>query len=189
MWAYKKDYKKMRFFILSLLIFITSCSALPRVTHHQKGIDPTFKPYVKSYRQIIGINKYQNKFDNLSMNFKKLENGTVGRCWWLIDGGFEIEIDTDWWYQNIFDQKAREFLTYHELEHCIRYRMHTDRKYEIENIVDFFEEIGYYVGIIPKPGHLPDGCPASLMHSHVMDYSCRQRHYLYYIEEMQKWKN
>ena len=178
----------MKIFIFSLLIFITSCSALPRVAHYQKGIDPTFKPYIESYRNIIGEKKYQNKFDNLSMNFKNLEGNAVGKCWWLLNGGFEIEVDTSWWYNNMFDSKAKEFLTYHELEHCIRYRMHTDRKHKIETIVDFFEEIGYYLGIISKSGYLEDGCPASLMHSHVMDYRCREKHYLYYIKELQKWE-
>jgi len=176
----------MKIFIFILLIFITSCSALPRVVHHQKGIDPTFEPYIESYRNIIGKNKYQDKFDNLSMNFGKLEGNIIGRCWWLLGGGFEIEIDYGWWRYNTNDQKALEFLTYHELEHCIRYRMHTDRKKSINNIVDFFEEIGYYIGIIPKPGYLNDGCPASLMHSHVMDYACREKHYLYYIKELQE---
>jgi hypothetical protein len=162
---------------------------MPRITHKQKGIDPTFKPHIESYRLIIGPEKYKEKFSRLSMNFKKLEIGTVGRCWWLLDGGFEVEIDPDWWYTKVFNPTAQEFLIYHELEHCIRYRMHTDRKGEIENIADFFEEIGYYIGLLPKPGYLEDGCPASLMHSHVMDYKCRDRHYIYYIEEMQKWGN
>lgn len=189
MWTYKNSCKKMKYLIFTIVFLITSCSALPRITHYKKGIDPQFKLYIESYRNIIGKNKYQYKFDNLSMNFRKLEPGTIGRCWWLLDGGFEIEIDTNWWYYNKFNQKSKEFLTYHELEHCIRYRMHTDRKRKIENIVDFFEEIGYYIGIIPKPGHLPDGCPSSLMHSHVMDYKCREKHYVYYIKEMQRWKS
>lgn len=176
--------------IILLLIFSTSaCSTMPRVTHHQKGVDPTFEPYIDSYRIIIGKDKYKDKFEVLSMNFKKLEAGTVGKCWWLLDGGYEIEIDPDWWYQNMFYPKAKEFLAYHELDHCIRYRMHTDRKGEIETIVDFFEEIGYYIGMIPKPGYLSDGCPASLMHSHVMSDRCREKHYYYYIKELQNWKD
>lgn len=179
----------MKNFIFVFLLLATSCSAFPRITHQKKGINPEFKPYIDSYRNIIGKNKYQSKFDNLSMNFKNLENGVVGKCWWLLSGGFEIEIDLDWWYSHIFNPLAKEFLIYHELEHCIRYRMHTDRKSEIKNIVDFFEEIAYRMGLISKPGYLNDGCPASLMHSYVMEYWCREKHYSYYIREMQKWKN
>ena len=174
--------------IIFCLLFY-SCSALPRATHHKKGIDPVFKPYIESYKTIIGKSKYEYKFKKLSMNFKKLENDVIRKCWWLLDGGYEIEVDPDWWYGNIFDPEAQEFLAYHELEHCIRYRLHSNKKDEIENISDFFEEIGYYLGILSKPGYLSDGCPASLMHSHVMSYRCRKKHYIYYIKELQKWEN
>lgn len=78
-------------------------------------------------------------------------------------------------------------MLYHELEHCIRYRMHTNKKKYIKNISDIFEEIGYYMGLIPKSGFLEDGCPTSLMHSHAMSYYCRNKHYKYYIEELKKW--
>ena len=180
----------IKFYLLGIILFLNSCSALPRVRQQQKGIDPTFKPYIESYRNIIGKDNHKHKFSRLSMNFKKLESGTVGKCWWLLNGDFEIEIDPDWWYQYYtFDPIARELLAYHELEHCIRYRMHTNRKKEINNIADFFEEIGYYLGLIEKPGYLKDGCPASLMHSHIMSYDCRKKHYYYYIQELKKWKD
>ena len=180
----------IKIYLLGIILFLNSCSALPRVTQKQKGIDPVFKPYIESYRNIIGKDKYQYKFDRLSMNFKDLESGIVGKCWWLINGDFEIEIDPDWWYRNYaFDPIAKEFLAYHELEHCMRYRMHTDRKKEIRSILDFFEEIGYYLGLLEKPGYLKDGCPASLMHSHVTSYYCRKKHYEYYIQELKEWKN
>ena len=180
----------IKIYLLGIILFLNSCSALPRVTQKQKGIDPVFKPYIESYRNIIGKDKYQYKFDRLSMNFKDLKSGIVGKCWWLINGDFEIEIDPDWWYRNYaFDPIAKEFLAYHELEHCMRYRMHTDRKKEIRSILDFFEEIGYYLGLLEKPGYLKDGCPASLMHSYVTSYYCRKKHYEYYIQELKEWKN
>lgn len=131
--------------ILFTLLISQSCSSYVRVAPEQKGINPIFKPYINSYRYIIGEDKYKKEFNNLSMNFAKLQDNTVGRCWWLLNGDLEIEIDPSWWYGNMFSPKSQEFLTYHELEHCIRKRMHTNKKDKIENILDFFEEIGYYI--------------------------------------------
>lgn len=175
----------IKFLFFIILLFSVSCSsAAPRYFHKQQGIDPTFNSYIKKYRNIIGKDSYDYKFKKLSMNFANLEGNVIGKCWWLLNGGFEIEIDKEWWDTRYFDDYSREFLVYHELEHCIKYRMHTNRKDKIDNIIDFFEEIGYYMGIIPKPGYLEDGCPASLMHSSMLPYYCRRRHYKHYIKDL-----
>ena len=179
--------KKLVLLITMLMLY--SCSTYPRISTNQKGVDPVFKPYVEDYRIIIGKDKYEEKFKKLHINFAVLDGDTVGRCWWLGNGGFEIEIDTDWWQRNMFYGDERKFVMYHELEHCMRYRLHTNRVNEIDSVIDFLDEMGYYLGVIPKPGYLKDGCPASLMHSHVMSPTCRQKHYVYYIEEMMNYEN
>lgn len=189
--VYKKEQLKMikiYKFILFILLISCSSSGLLRVSAKKPGIDPIFKPYIQSYRYIIGKELYSDRFERLSFNFASLKDDVVGRCWWLLNGELEIEIDTTWWYNTIFDEKAKEFVVYHELEHCIKYRMHTNKKEEIIYISDFFWNIGYYLGLIPKKGNLPDGCPGSLMHSHVMTYWCREKHYIYYLNEIRDYK-
>ena len=179
----------MKFILILLMLMSTpSCAGLvlPRMSTEKKGIDAEFKPYIASYRNLIGEEKYQSRFDVLSMNFKDLEDSTIGRCWWLVNGKLEIEIDKVYWKNET--SIGREFLAYHELDHCIRSRLHTNRKHKIENILDFFDEMGYYLGIIRKKGTLEDGCPASLMHSHTMSWFCREKHYIYYLEELKNYK-
>jgi hypothetical protein len=160
---------------------------MPKVTTEIEGIDPTFEPYIQEYRKIIGEDKYPKKFENLHMNFAEFKDEAVGRCWWLLNG-YEIQIDRTWWDSYWTTPYAKQFLVYHELEHCIRKRMHSNRKGKIEHPVDFFEEVLFYMGIIDKPGYLYDGCPASLMHSHVMSNRCREKHYGYYLKEIRDWK-
>lgn len=176
--------KKIKFFLIFILV---ACSnKYIRSIPNQPGVDPYFKEYVQEYRNIIGHKKYEERFNSLSMNFVPTIGGNViGRCYWLLNGGYEIEIDKKWWHNSYASFNQKKFLIFHELEHCIRYRMHTDKK-EIDTIVDFFEMIGRYIGLISEKGYLPDGCPASIMHSTSIDAWCAYRHYLYYIREMQE---
>lgn len=173
---------------LFLIIFVTtSACAIIRVVPKTKGIDSTFEPYIEDYKHLIG-GGYEKRFENLHINFAKLEGEVVGRCYWLLAGGFEVEIDTDFWLNTLNPQK-KAFVVYHELEHCIRLRMHTDKKPEMENIVDFIEEIGYKLGIIKKYGELRDGCPSSLMNSMVINGWCRIKHYNHYLEEIRTYSD
>jgi hypothetical protein len=181
--------KKMKILLLLLnLFFVTSCAGIerPRFTPKQKGINQEFKPYIENYRYIIGEGEYSRRFNYLHMNFAKLNGSTVGRCWWLLNGELEVEIDVDYWQW--VDFVAKEFLVYHELEHCIRQRMHTNSKEKIRNIIDFFEEVGFRLGLIKKLGYLKDGCPASLMHTYTLSSTCRAKHYYYYLNEIRKWE-
>ena len=175
--------------IMSIFLLTNSCAGLkkPRLMAEHKGIDPVFNPYIEKYRDIIGKNNYSKKFKRLHMNIVDLEPGIVGRCWWLVDGDIEIEMDKQYWDQPI-NSIDKEFTVFHELEHCVRFRGHTNRPIIIENISDFFVEVGFYLGIVKKPGLLPDGCPASLMHSHVFSLSCQLIHYNYYIDEMKNYE-
>ena len=172
--------------VILLFFSLQSCAVSPRYSPKQKGIDPEFKPYIQEYRNIIGKNKHKDRFERLHMNFVNLDSGILGRCFWLLNGEYEIEMDREWWYSyaSFYD---KQFVAYHELEHCIRYRLHSNRKEEIENIADFWEEVLFQIGIIDKPGYLKDGCPASIMHSHNTSDWCHIKHYTYYIKEIRNW--
>lgn len=175
------------------LLFLTmqSCSGMtfPRFTPKQKGVDKEFEPFIQEYKNVIGLHAHSDRFKKLNMNFANLESPTIGMCWWTMDGQYEIEIDRNYWYGTYYTYIDKQFTIYHELEHCIRYRLHTNRKLKIKNIIDVLEEIGFRIGLIPKPGYLPDGCPASIMHSHSFTWECQNKHYRYYIEEMQQWND
>jgi len=157
---------------------------MPRFVHKNKGIDSTFDPYIAEYRSIIGEEKYEHKFKRLSFNFAKLTPGVLGRCYWLIGGGYEIEIDREWWNRSWSGFLSKKLVVFHELEHCIRFRLHTNRVTKINSAADFFDEIGYFLGIINKPGYLKDGCPSTVMNSSVSGYKCQSKHYNMWIKEM-----
>ena len=179
----------VRALLIFILLITQSCAGmhLPRISPKQEGVDKQFEPFIEEYRYIIGEDSYPHRFERLHMNLANLEDSIIGRCWWLLNGDYEIEIDRNYWYNIRNSALDKQFTIYHELEHCIRYRSHTNRKEKIENIVDFFEEIGYRIGLVSKPGFLPDGCPISLMHSHSFSWECQNKHYNYYIKEMQEW--
>ncbi len=167
------------------MLLLSSCSVMPRTQSKQKGIDPIFAPYVEDYRNIIGYNKYEHRFNKISINFvTDLSKRAIGRCWWLLDGNTEIEIDKEWWDSYWTSHLDKRMTVYHELEHCIRYRLHTNRVSKINSVESFLDEIGYWLGIIPKPGFLEDGCPSSIMNSYSASTTCQEKHYEYYIEEM-----
>lgn len=170
--------------LIFIILLTTSCAVMPRVVPKQKGIAPIFEPYISDYRQIIGKDKYDYRFKRLSINFAELDGNVLGRCWWLLGGGVEIEIDKDWWYGFWTTQMDKKLVVYHELEHCIRYRLHTDRKEKIKNVLDIFDEIGYFLGLIDKPGFFSDGCAVSLMNSYTESTYCQEKHYSDYIKEM-----
>lgn len=173
-----------------ILLYMPACSTTKTVhvpQTKQKPSNPVFEVYIASYRQVIGKNEYRDKFDVLYVNFANLKENTIGLCWWFPTGDLRIEIDKTYWKTSDFDEK--KFLIYHELEHCIRNRLHTDKKHEIKDIFDFFEKIGYYIGIFVKKGFLLDGCPASLMSYSAMGSTCRNKHYLHYINELKNYKN
>ena len=173
--------------LIYIAVFVNSCSGLtlPRISTYNEGINPIFIPYIKSYRGLIGEGEYQDRFDKLSVNFADIKGTVIGKCWWVLDGDLEVEIDTKYWNNGDFFDKM--FLIYHELEHCIRSRLHTDRKLVINNVLDLFEEIAHILGIFEDRGYLKDGCPYSLMHSYTMGSYCRNKHFGYYLDEIHNY--
>ena len=193
MWTYKEGCEKMKSIltVILMLFSFSSCSEI-RLSPKKRGIDKEFNHYIEEYKSIIPYKKYKREFSKLHMNFSKLKGDVVGRCWWLMNGELEIEIDSVWWKNNpdyIYAPSQRSFLVYHELEHCVRKRLHTNKSYTVDNIADFVEEIAFQLGIIARYGYLKDGCPSSLMHSHMFSDICMSRHYDHYINEMKNWKS
>jgi len=184
----------LRFFVYISIIFygLSSCTGVKIRTYpRKKGKQEILKPYIKEYKQIVKLNKQQkNRLKKLHINILPINDGSVvGRCWYYGSGQLEIVIDKHYWENWTTNEIDKQFLVFHELEHCIRYREHTNPKKEIRNIVDFFERIGYGIGFLNSKQNLPDGCPPSLMNSHTLGSDCKSRHYMLYIREMQKWPN
>jgi hypothetical protein len=175
--------------ITTCLFFLTqSCAAYPRISAKTPGVQLELIPYIQDYRYLIGEDRYSEKFKRLSANIVDMHDSTLGVCRWLLNGGTEIEINKKYWYSYNTTFYDRYFTVLHELEHCIRNRGHTDIKKEIDNLTDFFEEIGRYMGIIETKHELKDGCPASIMHSTNFSFYCQQIHYNYYLQEIRQWK-
>ena len=171
--------------LLLLVLLLTSCTTQPRLSLNKTGIDPEFKPYIEEYRSIIGRKKYQYSFSRLTVVFAELEPDVAGRCWWVSLSGKKIEINIHWWRNPNSSQISKRLVVYHELEHCIRYRMHTNKATEIHDLSSFFDEIGYLLGLIPKPGFFEDGCPVSLMNSQIAGSACQEKYYNVWIKEME----
>ena len=179
--------------ILLLALPLSCSSAVFRISPQKRGVDATFKPYIKEYSHIINYNNNKNKniydqrISKLSINFNNLEYPVIGQCQWLINGEFEIQIDKRWWQYSSF--VAKQFLVYHELEHCIRFRMHTHTKEYRETLWDYIQYLGQLMGIIPDNEYFKDRCPNSIMYpSDVGDY-CNYGHYHEYIQEMINYKD
>lgn len=192
------DYKKMNKLIFLILLFVTSCSRETiRVQPKQRTVDPTFVPYIQDYSNIINSKQqkhkkfYDRRIKKLYINFAHLNGDIIGRCYWLLNGEFEIEIDQTYWEVTGF--LSRRFLIYHELEHCIRLRMHTHEGfYKKRNIMDYLDYLDYFselVGIVPAKGYFLDGCPNSIMHPNDAGEWCHSQHYNEYIQEMADYKD
>lgn len=177
----------IRVLLIMVMLLFTSCASpsIIRLTPKQKGVDYRLIPYVVEYKYLIDTDKYEDRFNNLSLNFvPELKGSTIGRCWWLLNDRYEIEIDKKWWDSKWTSFLDKQFVVWHELEHCIRFRMHTNRVKKIYDIEDLLDEIGYLLGIIPKPGYFKDGCPVSIMNSHSMSHKCQSDHYQDYIRDI-----
>lgn len=180
--------------ILLFLLLLTSCSSESiRVTPKQPGVDYVFSPYIDDYWHIINTkhNKYRHIYDQrikkLSINFTNLGGSAIGRCHWLLNGEFEIEIDKGYWDRANF--LSKKFLIYHELEHCIRFRMHTHEDLYIANFWKYIEYLGQLLGLLPRKGYFRDGCPNSIMHPNDAGEWCHFAHHDAYIDEMIEYKD
>lgn len=195
MWRNSQKCAKMNIiFTLLLLILPSSCSsASVRVFPKKKGVDSEFKPYIQDYKSIINFRKsinkktYDQRISKLSVSFDKLEYPVIGQCHWLMNGEFEIQIDRTWWSYS--SPISRKFLVYHELEHCVRFRMHTHTKTNKDSLWDYIRYLGQLMGIIPNDEYFADGCPNSIMHPADTGDYCNYEHYEEYIQEMVNYQD
>jgi hypothetical protein len=180
--------------IILALIFLMSCSSEAiRVHPKKRGVDPVFVPYIKDYSNIINSKLdgseyiYDQRIKKLSINFINFEGSTIGRCHWLLNGEFEIEIDRTYWERAPF--LSRQFLVYHELEHCIRFRMHTHEEIYKKNIWEYIEHLAQRMGLIPEKGYFEDGCANSIMHPSDLGGWCHFAHYNDYVKDIINYKD
>jgi hypothetical protein len=190
----KKGFKKMKNIIIILSIFLSnSCSSEMIENNFKQTVDYEFESYLKDYKTIINSKDnskeklYDSRIDRLSVNFADLDKNVLGECTWQFDGSYKIEISKSYWKTSTFIGK--QFLIYHELEHCVRFRPHSHLKKKKEDIWDYIEALGQFLGIIEKKGFFKDGCPDSIMYPYDTSELCNINHYNEYIEEMANYQS
>lgn len=197
MWFNQKKGKiKMKKIIFAIFFLCFSCGTtdIP-LKPRKKGKQKELLVYLESYKQLVPLHPIQKKrikrlhMNILPINAEKKDGSTIiGRCWYYGSGDLEIVISKDFWENPFTTVLDKEFVVYHELEHCVRYRSHTNARKKVDNIIDFFERLAFAVGFFSAKQDLPDGCPASLMNSSTMSAYCQNQHYIYYINEMKYWR-
>lgn len=155
------------------------------------GVDAAAKPYVDEFFALSKRNNITFKHE-VSVGFTKIDHGSViGVC--TYSRQFR-EVDLD---KNFFDkasEKRKKALIFHELTHCYCARSHdfaAGQEYP-DGIFDIFIE-KIKNGVVDKipwclaktpPGYLEDLCPSSIMHPYILEDTCLEQHWEYYIKEM-----
>jgi hypothetical protein len=146
----------------------------------KEGVEPVFLPYLESYQQLIGTRKYENKIKSTPILFGDTD-GALGVCTTYLLGRHSITINRAFWLTT--DETGKMFVIYHELEHCIRKRPHTNIEKKEWFLKEVWKKVMKKLGFY-KPFYLKDGCPISIMNSHLVSYYCRIKHYDYYLKEL-----
>lgn len=161
----------------SLLYISCATDIKPRLSPKHEGIHTEFQPYIQDFINISdGILDYRD-VKKLSVAFSEQEGNTVGVCWNALVWK-EIEVDNFFWkFASPLRKKA---LIYHELGHCLLHRGHDN---ESEGFYAFLEKLGIYT---PKVKEFSDGCPKTIMVTHMLSEKCLQRHMPHYEKELFK---
>ena len=191
----------MRALILTLLLITTGCVTTnissPMAIYENNLPSPDihieFEPYVREFIAKSQGTVEEYDLRNTHIGFANLKGSTVGTCINLpvVDDNMnvywakEIEIDINHWENSTPLEK--EQLIFHELGHCMLFRLHTHTKSE-NKWEDKIERFLVKLGIIKRKGYLEDGCPASYMHPYTLPESCIVKHYNYYIDELFDYK-
>lgn len=115
------------------ILFLTvsaSCATPPMaidlINYRGYEIEREFLPYIESFERDCG------KKVELRINFARTDDdimldidGAVAYCWIVYPQ--HIRVDYNWWMRNP-SKWRREELIYHELGHCVLFRMHTQKK-------------------------------------------------------------
>ena len=180
--------------VLDLVIFTYGCgSDKPTIEPRNKpihvGIDPRAKPLIRQYVDLAKTHgvKFTRR---LTVGFTdiKAESGggsrVVGICFYGKNFR-EIDIDNNQW--NTHSPISLKNLIFHELTHCLCGRGHdygdgeAYPSIEIEEILSFLNRWPFYAA---KPGRYADGCPLSIMYTHVLSDRCLEEHQKDYFKEM-----
>jgi hypothetical protein len=160
----------------------------PRFKPIHIGVDRDLQPELIEYVKLAKNNGIKFKRP-ITMGFADIDvvMGTgrvVGIC--FNHSRFkEIDIDKKQWKDH--SEISRKNLLFHELTHCLCGRGHDygdGERYqplEIEKVLDFIHNWPFYV---PRPGRYVDGCPLTIMYTHVLPDSCLQIHQTEYFTEM-----
>lgn len=175
---------------IALALTLTSCSNPIPIKSK-----PAFGPEIENaevhsmVREYFVLSTYYNIhfYNNVTIGLSDINHGNiVGLCTY---GGFfrEVDLDSNFWRNA--NKRSKLALVFHELTHCYCTRGHDygfNKNYPEKTVsrsVEMF--INKLLGKEEsKEGYLADGCPASIMHPIVLDPTCFQEHYFYYIEEM-----
>lgn len=147
--------------------------------------DPELKVITNEY---FRISAYFNLTfpKKVSLGFSDIDRGNViGTC--TFGNKFrEIDLDNSFWKRASWNSKIA--LVYHEMTHCYCTREHDfgdGTAYPDESLKFILDRILNKIPTPLKPeGYLEDGCPKSIMHPIIVDNSCFEAHYNYYIREM-----
>lgn len=176
--------------VILITVLLSSCAGYASKTS-EYTVDPEFEPYVQEYLHIINSKHpkegyYEEKIKNLPIHFDTLDEDTMGECNWGLFGDKNIKISKKQW--NSVDFVGKQFLIYHELEHCVRGRVHTNIKKKPVYFWDYVEAFAEKIGLIKQKGFFADGCPSSIMYPYDTSTICNDRHYNDYIEEMANYE-
>jgi hypothetical protein len=176
----------MKKLLLLLLLFSqTACasSVEVRLFKEYNYIDEEFKPYVQEFIYASQGKINERKFESFTMGFRTFKSSvsTVDVCHPI---AYEVDISKEWW-ENTLSQPKRIELVFHELGHCILNRGHTQKPIG-DDWLDFFERLGFKIGMFEEKDTLPDKCPASFMHPYTLSEQCINKHFNYYINELFK---
>ena len=115
----------MKILLVSLLLPAISCSGVEinTVAHNGFSVEKEFIPYVEAFEKECDIKI------NLHLRFAEpksdlvISDKRIGYCWPI--GEKFIHINIEWWVKMPLESR-REELIFHELGHCMFYRLHDD---------------------------------------------------------------
>jgi len=138
--------------VIYTLMFLTyySCAMLDR----HPGVDSNLKPYYDDFLASAGLQS-----SRVRVGFRRLPKDNkwiIGECNYLTGN---VDIDPIFWHNS--SEIERRGLVYHELGHCVLWKIHTKGVYS-------------------------DGCSKSLMSPSLPESFCLRRYWSQYKEELFK---
>lgn len=172
--------------ILVLFILLSSC-----ITNVPKNeidfdsadlfINPYFAQYVMEFiKDSHGLVDF-NSLEYVHMDFDDLSGNTVGLCASMPYRQI-IKIDRKWWEAHPSHAERRS-LIYHELGHCVLFLDHSTET-GAGGFWGWLERMAFRIGILDRKGILPDMCPSSYMHPHILHSYCIEKHHDFYKKEI-----